>query len=125
LREVVNNLLDNGIKYTPNGGLVEVSIALETAKSSGTDWVTLAIADTGYGISGQDQGKIFERNYRGIQAEGPIGGTGLGLAIVADLVAQMGGKITVTSPNGLSPDPDQPGSTFTLWLRSGEQIQQD
>ena len=120
LREVVNNLLDNGIKYTPNGGLLEVSLALEKVSSSGMDWVTLAIADTGYGIPGGDQGKIFERNYRGTQAKGPINGTGLGLAIVADLVAQMGGKITVISPNGLSSDPDHPGSTFILWLRSGE-----
>ncbi|AGF50993.1 sensory transduction histidine kinase [Synechocystis sp. PCC 6803] len=122
LREVVNNLLDNGIKYTPNGGLVEVSLALEKVSSSGMDWATLAIADTGYGIPPEDQQKIFERNYRGVQGRGSINGTGLGLAIVADLVAQMGGKITVTSPNGLSRDPDQPGSTFTLWLRSGEQV---
>ncbi|UAJ73659.1 GAF domain-containing sensor histidine kinase [Synechocystis sp. PCC 7339] len=121
LREVVNNLLDNAIKYTPNGGLVKVDLALEIGQSSGTDWVTLAIADTGYGIPPEDQDKIFERNYRGAQAQGPIDGTGLGLAIVADLVAQMGGKITVTSPNGSSPDPDRPGSTFTLWLKSVEE----
>ncbi|MBE9194144.1 GAF domain-containing sensor histidine kinase [Synechocystis sp. LEGE 06083] len=121
LREVVNNLLDNAIKYTPNGGRVEVNLALETGRSSGTDWVTLAIADTGYGIPQEDQERIFERNYRGTQAQGPIGGTGLGLAIVADLVAQMGGKITVTSPNGLSANRNRPGSTFTLWLTPGEE----
>ncbi|AIE75760.1 sensory transduction histidine kinase [Synechocystis sp. PCC 6714] len=124
LREVVNNLLENAIKYTPSGGFITVSLTTEINKNhhlSCQHWLKLAIADTGYGIPPEDQDKIFERNYRGAQAQGPIDGTGLGLAIVADLVAQMGGKITVTSPNGSSLDPDRPGSTFTLWLKSVEE----
>ncbi len=114
LREVVNNLLNNALKYTPAGGVVTVCLTTEFSEEN---WVKLAIADTGYGIPPGDQEKIFERNYRGQQGEGPIPGTGLGLAIVKDLVEQMQGNIEVLSPNDLSSENKYPGSTFTLWLK--------
>ncbi len=114
LREIFSNLIDNALKYTPTGG--SVYLTHPNSPDHEADWVGVAIADTGYGIPPQDQAQIFERHYRGQQAQGPIAGTGLGLAIVKDLVQQMQGKIEVISPNGLSPDPQFPGTTFILWL---------
>jgi signal transduction histidine kinase len=115
LREIFSNLIDNALKYTPTGG--SVYLTQPNAADLGSDWVGVAIADTGYGIPPEDQSQIFDRHYRGQQAKGPIAGTGLGLAIVKDLVQQMQGKIDVISPNGLSNNPQFPGTTFTLWLR--------
>jgi signal transduction histidine kinase len=115
LREIFSNLLDNALKYTPTGGAVYLTQPNPAEQSP--HWVGVAIADTGYGIPPEDQVQIFERHYRGQQAHGPITGTGLGLAIVKDLVEQMEGKIEVISPNGLSPNPQCPGTTFILWLQ--------
>jgi signal transduction histidine kinase len=118
LREIFSNLIDNALKYTPTGG--SVYLTQPNAADLGSDWIGVAIADTGYGIPPTDQAQIFERHYRGQQAQGPIAGTGLGLAIVQDLVQQMQGKIEVISPNGLSTNPQFPGTTFILWLRKSE-----
>lgn len=107
LQEVFSNLLDNAIKYTPAGGKILVDVGLEAGNSLG-----VAIQDSGVGIPEADQARIFERNYRGVQAEGEIPGSGLGLAVVQDLVMQMAGEITVISPN-----PEQvSGTTFVVWL---------
>lgn len=107
LREVFSNLLDNAIKYTPPGGQVHVEVGLETERELG-----IAIQDNGPGIPPADQDHIFERHYRGVQAEGAIPGTGLGLAIVRDLLEQMHSRITLISPN---PE-QQKGTTFIVWL---------
>lgn len=118
-REVFSNLIDNAVKYTPAGGAVYLTLP-DSSQLMDDDWVGVAIADTGYGIPAEDQAQIFDRHYRGRQAQGPIAGTGLGLAIVKDLVQQMQGKIEVVSPNGLS-SPDQcPGTTFIVWLQKSE-----
>lgn len=95
-------------------------------------WVRLVVADDGPGIPPQDLPHIFERHYRGVQAQGNKGGTGLGLAIVAALVAQMGGSVAVVSPLAQLPLPlpaplgllstlssDRPGTAFEIWLRGG------
>ncbi|MDJ0746544.1 MAG: ATP-binding protein [Xenococcaceae cyanobacterium MO_167.B27] len=110
LREVFNNLIDNAIKYTPEQGIVE----LETRVKDGL--VGVAIQDTGYGIPTQEQPQIFERHYRGIQAEGDIPGSGLGLAIAKDLIQQMQGNIELISPNNLAKNSNFPGTTFIVWL---------
>ena len=110
LREVFNNLIDNAIKYTPEQGIVE----LETRVKDGL--VGVAIQDTGYGIPTQEQPQIFERHYRGIQAEGDIPGSGLGLAIAKDLIQQMQGNIELISPNNLAKNNNFPGTTFIVWL---------
>ncbi|MEM8641593.1 MAG: HAMP domain-containing sensor histidine kinase [Cyanobacteria bacterium P01_G01_bin.54] len=107
LREVFSNLLDNAIKYTPAAGSITVEVGLEAGNELG-----VAIQDTGLGIPTHDQAHIFERQYRGVQANGEIPGTGLGLAIVQDLLTQMQGRIEVISPN---PGQNQ-GTTFTVWL---------
>ena len=118
LREVLNNLIDNALKYTPAGGKVEIAIEIDTISLL----VGIAIKDTGYGIDGGDRDRIFERHYRGIQAEGDIPGSGLGLAIAKELVEQMQGKIELISPNNLAEDSDAPGTTFIVWLPQAEDV---
>jgi signal transduction histidine kinase len=113
LREIFSNLIDNALKYTPPGGQVELNITSKQS-NSGLKMLGVAIKDTGYGIPITDQEHIFERHYRGVQAESNIPGTGLGLAIAQELVQRMQGEIELISPNNLSPD--SPGSTFIVWL---------
>ena len=115
LREVLNNLIDNAIKYTPPGGEVNVSIE-ENQLKSGVNYLGIAIKDTGYGIPLEDQKHIFERHYRGIQAEGDIEGSGLGLAIAKELIEQMQGQIRLISPNNFAQDSRLTGTTFLVLL---------
>jgi signal transduction histidine kinase len=118
VREVLSNLLDNALKYTPTGGQVHVKI------DQGASWVSVWITDTGFGIPQEDLPHMFERHYRGVQAQGNIPGTGLGLAIARRLIEQMQGKIEVFSPikndGWISRNADQPpsgkGTTFVVGL---------
>ena len=113
LREVLSNLIDNALKYTPSGGTVSVKAGLSRIADA-KFWQGIAIEDTGYGIPESDGEHIFERHYRGVQAAGKIAGSGLGLAIVKDLVERMQGEIILISPNNLGGK--LPGTTFTVWL---------
>jgi signal transduction histidine kinase len=113
LREVLSNLIDNALKYTPSGGMVTVRV--ESDSEIKPHHLTIAIRDTGLGIPPQDLEHLFQRHYRGVQAQGDIPGTGLGLAIAQELIAQMEGKIEVTSP----PLGDDRGTEFLVWLRVG------
>jgi signal transduction histidine kinase len=110
LREVLSNLIDNALKYTPAGGEVDVDVELIDRTQS---HLQICIRDTGMGIPPQDLEKLFTRHYRGVQAEGSIAGTGLGLAIAKELVTHMHGKIEVTSP----PPGGDRGTEFMLWLQ--------
>lgn len=113
LREVLSNLLDNALKYTPAGGQIYVQAGLEKDDLQG-----IAIGDTGTGIPPEDLEHIFERHYRGVQAESEIPGTGLGLAIAKDLVEQMQGEIQVFSPALKHPNSGAgQGTTFVVWLK--------
>ncbi len=112
LIEILNNLMDNAVKYTPASGQVKISIETKS------NLLGIIISDTGYGIPQQDQEHIFERHYRGVQAAGEIPGTGLGLAIAKRLVIQMQGDIELISPNNISKNPQFPGTTFIVWLKS-------
>src|SRR5258708_35746789 len=95
LQQVVVNLLDNAIKYTPEGGSVSVSVRAETDKA------VLTVTDTGIGISEDSQAHIFERFYRTDQAGSrQMGGTGLGLSIVKSIGAAHGGRASVLSKEG-------------------------
>lgn len=112
LLEILNNLLENAIKYTPPGGQVLLQIQSQAQE------VTIAVHDTGYGIPAVDLPHVFERRYRGVQGEGAIEGTGLGLAIASDLVHKLAGDLEVYSPTlGLPHTEQLPGSTFILWLK--------
>lgn len=92
LREVLSNLIDNALKYTPSGGEVHIRAY------SHYDRICIWVSDTGLGIPPEDLEHLFERHYRGVQAKGDIPGTGLGLAIARRLVEQMNGSIQVFSP---------------------------
>ncbi|XGV99687.1 MAG: ATP-binding protein [Leptolyngbya sp. BL-A-14] len=102
LREVLSNTIDNALKYTPAGGLVLIQIRLGAAVDPRTQdeaqTIEIAITDTGPGIPPQDLLHLFERRYRGVQAQTDIPGSGLGLSIARALVTQMHGEIEVFSP---------------------------
>lgn len=105
VEQVVVNLLDNAIKYTPSGGSVRVEAGVDGAR------VRVDVIDTGIGIPAPDIPRIFERFYRVDKARSrELGGTGLGLAIVKHIVQGLGGTLGVESVPGS-------GSRFTLKLR--------
>jgi two-component system phosphate regulon sensor histidine kinase PhoR len=92
LRQVLDNLVDNAIKYTRNGGRITVRW------NAKPDSVSFEVEDTGIGIPVGDQPRIFERFYRVDKARSrELGGTGLGLAIVKHLVQAMHGSVRVAS----------------------------
>lgn len=113
LREVFGNLMDNALKYTPAEG--DVWIGVEHLPQQSQQRVQ--ISDTGPGIPAEDLERVFERAYRGVQAQTEISGTGLGLAIARDLIAQMGGTIEAQSPAVMHERTDAIGSTFSVQLR--------
>ncbi|REK69400.1 two-component system histidine kinase PnpS [Paenibacillus paeoniae] len=105
LRQIMMNLLSNGINYTPEGGRVSVSV-----HASDQDHIRIQITDTGIGIPKKDLPRIFERFYRVDKARSrSSGGTGLGLSIVKHLVELHKGTLSVTSTVGV-------GTTFTIEL---------
>ena len=92
ISQVLFNLIDNAIKYTPDGGRVEVR-----ARDAG-DFVRVDVEDTGVGIMEKDLPRIFERFYRVDKARSrQMGGTGLGLSIVKHIVQEHGGEVSVQS----------------------------
>jgi two-component system, OmpR family, phosphate regulon sensor histidine kinase PhoR len=94
-RQMLSNLLENAVKYTPPGGRVSV-----TARSDSNHFLMM-IQDNGMGIPDHEKGLIFQRFYRINQDAGKdTKGTGLGLTIVRHIVTEMGGTITVTTPEG-------------------------
>lgn len=102
--QVFQNLIDNAIKYTPEGGSVDI-----TGAQTATE-VSVTVKDTGVGIAPADLDRIFERFYRVDKARSrQLGGTGLGLSIVKDIVDAHDGRITVESQVGV-------GSSFTVIL---------
>jgi len=95
LGDVLRNLLDNAIQYTPVGGRVEVTANLQDS------FVIVTVSDTGIGIPRSDQPRIFERFYRVDAARSrEVGGTGLGLSIAKHIVEAHGGRIWVESDIG-------------------------
>jgi two-component system phosphate regulon sensor histidine kinase PhoR len=107
LQEVLQNLLDNAVRYTLNGGRIAVKAAADEHQ------VVISVADNGIGIPKVDQERIFERFYRVDTARSrELGGTGLGLAIAKHLVEAHGGWIEVESELGQ-------GSTFSVCLPRG------
>jgi two-component system phosphate regulon sensor histidine kinase PhoR len=104
LRQVLDNLVDNAIKYTPNGGRITVRW-----NASG-DTASFEVEDTGIGIPQEDLPRVFERFYRVDKARSrAVGGTGLGLSIVKHLVQAMRGQVRAASTVGK-------GTTFRVSL---------
>jgi signal transduction histidine kinase len=104
IAQAIDNLISNAIKFTPDGGRVEV----ELGRASGDALIT--VRDTGVGISADEQGLLFERFFRSQSAHaGAIPGVGLGLTIVKAIVDGHGGSIEVDSEPGA-------GTTFSIRL---------
>lgn len=95
IQQVLLNLIDNALKYTPAGGQVLVQAWAEEAE------VKVAVKDTGVGIPAADLPQVFDRFYRVDKARSrALGGTGLGLAIVKDIISEHGGTVSVDSEIG-------------------------
>jgi signal transduction histidine kinase len=102
LAQVIGNLFSNSIKYSPEGGVVEVRLRTERSTAR------LSVTDDGVGIPREYQHRIFEKFFRGGATAAGIGGTGLGLAVAREIVEAHGGELGFRSTEGV-------GSTF--WLR--------
>jgi len=102
LRQVLANLVDNALKYTPRGG----TVTIDAARTGGM--VEIRVADTGVGISPADVPRVWERLYRADESRGEPG-LGLGLSLVQAVVVAHGGSVDVSSHAGR-------GSTFTVRL---------
>jgi two-component system phosphate regulon sensor histidine kinase PhoR len=112
LEQVLVNLVDNAIKYTPSGGKVKVEV-----EADGNE-VRIEVANSGPGIPAKHLPRVFERFYRvdaGRSRE--LGGTGLGLSIVKHLTAKIGGRITVDSGGGWT--------RFQLWVPRADSPKSD
>jgi GAF domain-containing protein len=109
LKQILLNLLSNACKFTKDG-----EVALRVRKvADGRDWVELAIADTGIGLTAEQQAKLFQEFAQADSLTARrYGGTGLGLALSRKLARMMGGDVTVTSESGK-------GSVFTVRLPGG------
>lgn len=95
LREILDNLIDNSIKYTPEGGEIWVDVRADGDK------VLISVADNGIGIAADDLGHIFQKFYRADNSQTrSIGGTGLGLYLVKQLVEAMNGRVWAESVFG-------------------------
>ena len=108
VRQVLVNLVENAIKYSPDGGFIKVGV--QPAESS----VCFYVRDQGLGIPADEQARIFEKFYRlDPEMTRGIGGTGLGLYICSELLERMDGRIWVESTEGV-------GSTFSFELPAAE-----
>ncbi|MEZ6113658.1 MAG: ATP-binding protein [Pirellulaceae bacterium] len=109
LYTIIENLISNAIRYTPENGEVRVSWRAEA------DRAVISVSDTGIGIAPKHQSRIFERFYRVDKARSrELGGTGLGLSIVKHLVQAFGGQVAVTSKLG-------EGTRFDVTLRRSDE----
>jgi PAS domain S-box-containing protein len=107
-RQVLVNLVENAMKYSPDGGRVQVGVEARD------DLVRFSVRDEGLGIAPEDQDRIFEKFYRADpQMIRGVGGTGLGLYICKELVARMGGRIWAEANDGK-------GSAFFFELQAAE-----
>ncbi len=105
---MLSEIIENAIAYTPRGGCIVVETA--TTSRDQRVWLTIAVRDTGSGLTDEERERIFERFFRGRLAEsGHVLGWGLGLSIAQGIARAHGGQITVDSVLG-------EGTTFTIWL---------
>jgi len=112
LQQAVANLVENAIKYTPDGGTVTVGLDVRIGERRRRAVVT--VSDTGIGIAPEDQVRVFEKFYRVKRRDAPdVSGTGLGLAIVKSIVDRHGGEVWVDSELN-------EGATFTISLPLSE-----
>jgi GAF domain-containing protein len=107
LRQALLNLMSNANKFTEGG---TISIDAQQGRENGREWITIAVTDTGIGMTGEQMGKLFQEFSQATSSTASkYGGTGLGLVISKRFCEMMGGDITVESELGR-------GSTFTIRL---------
>ena len=106
VKQVLLNLLSNALKFTPEGGRIDVRAAMNDGMAE------ISVADTGVGIAAEDQEAIFEEFRQVGTADKKVEGTGLGLALSRKFIELHGGRIWVKSQSG-------EGSTFTFTLPVG------
>ena len=107
MRQALANLIDNALKYTPEGGAVDLS-----CRALDDGMVVVTVRDSGMGIPPAEQSRIWERLYRGDKSRGQRG-LGLGLSLVKAIVEAHGGRAEVESREGM-------GAMFTVTLPGGE-----
>src|SRR6516164_1472317 len=107
LRQALLNLMSNANKFTERGS---ITVHAREAQENGRSWITIAVADTGIGMTPEQMGKLFQEfSQADASTTRKYGGTGLGLAISKRFCQMMGGDITVASELGK-------GSVFTVRL---------
>lgn len=114
--QVLNNVLSNAYKYSPNGGAVTMEIitpsnAIQSSLGIDADFIGIRVTDKGIGMTPEQLKHVFERFYRA-DTSGKILGTGLGLSIVKEIVELHHGSVTIDSVI-------DKGSTLTIWLPGG------
>ncbi|MEK9940402.1 MAG: sensor histidine kinase, partial [Methylotenera sp.] len=102
IKVLINNIVDNAIRYTPNHGKIDVSVFNQAGD------IVLVVSDSGPGIPNDDFERVFERFYRGENQS--ISGTGLGLAIVKEIATQHGARVELSNLN--------PGLCFKVFFAS-------
>lgn len=103
LHDIARNLIENAVNYTPDGGAIDVTAAIQEGRFQ------LTVSDTGHGIAPDDLARVFERFYRVDKSRTRPGGTGLGLSIVKHLVHVLHGEVTASNQSG-------GGALFTVTL---------
>ena len=109
LRELLNNLIDNALRYTPPEGRVTVRVRTDAAQTV----AIVEVEDTGPGIAVAERGHVFERFYRILGSN--VEGSGLGLAIVREIAQQHGARVEIDA-NAHATDARHPGSVFRVTL---------
>lgn len=110
LRELLNNLVDNALRYTPAGGAVTLRVRADNNERK----AVIEVEDTGPGIPAAERSHVFERFYRILGSASD--GSGLGLSIVREIAQQHGAEIDIFS-NPRSHDPKYPGCLLRIALR--------
>jgi len=106
LRLILDNLISNAVKFTPDGGTITVRVRAE----SDPDGVVIDVADTGPGVPKEERGRIFDAFYQGATPHGGlVRGTGIGLSVVQEFVNAHGGTVQLV-------DGEFPGAHFRVWL---------
>ena len=107
IRRVLENLVNNAVKYSPDGG--GVTLRLDVERELGAPYVRIAVSDEGVGIPAEDLPHLFEPFHRGRNVPRQVAGSGIGLSTARRIIEEHGGHIGVESRVGV-------GTTFTVWL---------